>query len=419
MTTDATARADLSRHRAYATGLLLLMAALTLATLLLPPTPATTLLSAAARAGVIGGLADWFAITALFRHPLGLPIPHTAIIPHQKARLGAALGRFVADHVFTEADVARTLDKLDLPNLLRDLLTNPHTAAPAAAALANWLPRLLTTVEDGRARRLLSRLIPRLLGSAATGAVVARALRSLVAGGKHQEVLGFVLDQLRAGLAAQETTLRHTIEDRVREQGGRLVGWAIGASVAKRVLHAVNAEFDKISPDQSELRQAFDEWARREIDAMESDPARAAELGQSIRRVVSHDSVQTWLWDIWGRLTATIARDAADPTGRTHALLQTALADLGTTLATDPAIRTRLQAAATGIVVHALPSLRLQLADFIAGVVAAWDTATIVDRLELRIGKDLQYVRINGTIVGFLAGGLLQALIQFVPWHRF
>jgi uncharacterized membrane-anchored protein YjiN (DUF445 family) len=250
----------------------------------------------------------------------------------------------------------------------------------------------------------------------AAGVIVARALRTLVAGGHHQEVFGFVLDQLRSGVASQEDVLRHTIEERVREQGGKLIGWAIGATVAKRVLGAVNSEFEKMEPDTSELRLAFDEWVRREIDRIEHDPARAAEIGHAISGVVAHDTVQTWFWDVWARLRRALERDAADPDGRSVMLLQGALADLGRTLSEDPATRARLDRAVSGIVLHTLPAIRAQLADFIARVVAGWDAATIVERLELRIGRDLQYVRINGTVVGFLVGGVLFALLRAVSF---
>src|SRR5580704_5962252 len=151
---DAEARRTLRRHRAFATALLVLMAALTLGSYALPASTVTDLLQAAAKAGFVGGIADWFAVTALFRHPLGIPIPHTAIIPAQKERLGAALGRFVATHVFTGAEVAGVLSRLDLPSILHRFLAEPASARPAAAALAAMLPRILATVEDGRARRL-------------------------------------------------------------------------------------------------------------------------------------------------------------------------------------------------------------------------------------------------------------------------
>ena len=224
---DAPARRTLRRYRAFATSLLALMAALTIATHFLPRGLThgihlaywDDLLQASARAGLVGGLADWFAVTALFRHPLGIPIPHTAIIPHEKARLGQALGRFVSRHVMNPDEVARVLARFDVGGFVRELLNDPAIAAPLARSVASMMPRILASVEDGRARRMLTRLIPRLIGSPEAGRVVARALRGLVEGGRHQEVLTFVIDSLREGMLAREDQLRGFIEERVRDQG--------------------------------------------------------------------------------------------------------------------------------------------------------------------------------------------------------
>jgi uncharacterized membrane-anchored protein YjiN (DUF445 family) len=411
---DTEARRALARHRAFATTLLVVMGGLTLLSFALPPGWWPELLQAAAKAGFIGGIADWFAVTALFRHPLGIPIPHTAIIPRQKERLGRALGRFVATHVFTGPEVSGMLTRLDVPGILHRFLADPVSARPAAQALASTLPRLLATVEDGRARRVAARIVPRVLGGPGAGRVVARALRSLVEGGRHQEVFGFILGQIKTQLAGREDALRAAIEDRVREQGGRLVGWALGASIARRVLGVVNAELDKTSPDGSELRAAFDEWVRREITLMEEDPARAAEVGLAIRRLMAHETIQAWMWDVWSRLRVTLEADAAQPNGRTVTYLEGALANLGAMLEADPGVRARLQTAVEGVISSLLPSAQERLSSFIAQVVAGWDTATITDRLELRVGKDLQYVRVNGTLVGFLVGGALFVLFDAV-----
>jgi uncharacterized membrane-anchored protein YjiN (DUF445 family) len=409
---DISARRTLRNHRMFATGLLVLMAAVTLGTYFLPPNWWGGLLQAAAKAGFIGGIADWFAVTALFRHPLGIPIPHTAIIPNQRARLGQALGRFVANHVFTGEEVSHVLVRLDLPSIVHRFLADPAAARPAAVALSSMLPRLLATVEDGRARRVLARVVPRIVGGPAAGHVVARALHSLVDGGRHQEVFGFILAQLKTALASREDALRTAIEERVREQGGRLVGWALGASIARRVLGVVNSELDKMSPDGSELRLAFDEWVRREINRMETEPERAAEVGAAIRRMVAHETIQAWMWDIWARIRIGLEADIARPNGRVVAYVETSLGNLGAILEADPAARARLQIAAEAIIRSLLPSAQIRIAEFIGQVVAGWDTETIVDRLELRVGRDLQYIRMNGTIVGFLIGGLLYAVLD-------
>ena len=390
------------------------MGGLTVATMFLPPGFWSAVLQAAVRAGVVGGIADWFAVTALFRHPLGIPIPHTAIIPAQKVRLGRALGRFVANHVVSGEEVTRLLARIDVAEILRKFLTDPVATRPAAIALAGLLPRLLATIEDGRARRVAARIVPRMFGGAQAGRVVGRALRQLVDGGRHQEVFGFILGQLKTLLAEREEVLAAAIEERVRAQGGRIVGWALGASIARRVLSQINAEFEKMEPDGSELRAAFDEWVRREIARIEAEPARAAEIGAALRRVMTHETVQAWVWDVWSRLRAAMEADARVPSGRTVAFLEGALSNLGAMLATDAGVRERLQMAVDGVAGSLLPTAQGQLSEFIADVVGGWDATTISEKIELRVGADLQYVRINGTLVGFLAGGVLYAALSAV-----
>jgi uncharacterized membrane-anchored protein YjiN (DUF445 family) len=411
---DAADRRSLRRHRLFATGLLVFMAALCVASFALPPGLWRELLESASKAGVVGGLADWFAVTALFRHPLGIPIPHTAIIPAQKARLGRALGRFIGAHVITQAEVTRVLVRADLPGLLHRFLSDPATVRPAAEALAASLPKILASLEDGRARRMVDRLLPRVIGGPAAGRVVAKALYGLVEGGRHQEVFTFILGQLRGMLTSKEDDLRGGIRERVREQGGQLLGWAIGASVAKRVIAAVNAELDTIGPDGSTMRIAFDEWVRREIALIESDPARAAEIGRAIKRVVSHESVQLWLGDVWARLRLAVERDAARPNGHTMALLEATLHKFGEAVEEDPAIRAGVERGTAAIVAGLLPLAQERAADFVADVVSHWDAKTVTERLELRVGRDLQYIRVNGTLVGFLAGGLLFLLLRWM-----
>jgi uncharacterized membrane-anchored protein YjiN (DUF445 family) len=404
---DADLRASLNRHKLFASGLLALMAGLAIVGYALPLNFWSGLLRDAAKAGFIGGVADWFAVTALFRRPLGLPIPHTAILPAQKERLGNALGRFVANHVFTEADIRKFLGNLDSPAILRRFLSDATANRPVAEALAGMLPKLLASIEDGRARRLIARILPRLVGGRAAGVVMARALGGLVEGGRHQEVFSFILSQLKDTLSAREDILRDAIKERVREQGGKLVGWALGATVANRVLSAVNTELERIGPDSSELRDAFDEWARREISLLETDPARAAELGRALRGVMAHDTIKAWAWDIWARMRRALEADALQPHGRSVAVIEGALASLSEVLAKDETAQARVNAAVQTLVLNILPAAQGEVAKFIGRVIGDWDAATITDKLELRVGKDLQYIRVNGTLVGFLLGAAI------------
>ncbi|WP_027284612.1 DUF445 domain-containing protein [Rubritepida flocculans] len=415
---DEGLRRTLARHRAFATFLLLLMAGLTVLAYRFPAGFWPDLLAASAKAGVVGGLADWFAVTALFRRPLGLPIPHTAIIPRQKDRLGRSLGNFVAGHVFTPAEVHRVLGELDLAGIIGAYLAEPGHTRPAARAFAEAMPRLLATLEDGRARRLVTRLLPRLAGGPGAAQVLARALRALMAGGQHQAVFDLALAQIKTLLAAKQEDLREAIKRRVRDQGGALVGWAAGAYVADRVLAAVNAELERIEPGDSELRLAFEAWVEAEIRRLETDPARAAAVGAAIRRGLSHPVVAEWLADAWRRLRDALLADAALPSGRTVELVEAALGNAGRYLVEDPGARARLNAALEKAVASLLPGAQARLSGFIAGVVGGWDAKEISDKLELRVGKDLQYIRVNGTLVGFLAGGAIYLLIHWLNQGR-
>ncbi|MBR0653141.1 DUF445 domain-containing protein [Roseomonas terrae] len=409
---DADLRRSLRRHRFLATGMLAGMAGLLVGTYWMPPGYWTDLLQASAKAGVVGGLADWFAVTALFRHPLGIPIPHTAIVPNQKERLGRALGRFVSSHVFTEAELRRVIGRLDLARIVQRFLADPAAMRPAAEALAGNMPKLVASLEDGRARRLLVRLLPRIVSGPAGARLVSRVLRAFVASGRHQEVFSLAIGQLKVLLTAREEALRGVIEARIRAEGGAVIGWLAGATVAKRILAAINTELGKVEPEDSELRAAFAEWLGHEIERLETDPERAEAIGRVLREALAHPSVAMWLMDVWGRLRAALVADAARPDGRTVALLSGVFANAGAMLADDPGARERLNQAVERVLMTLLPSAQAQLSDFIAGVVGNWDAKSASEKIELRVGADLQYVRINGTLVGFLAGGALFALLS-------
>lgn len=415
---DDEARRNLARQKHLATGLLGVMAAMTTAGYL---APAYGLLSeslwletlrAGAKAGVVGGLADWFAVTALFRHPLGLPIPHTAIIPAQKERLGRALGRFVSTQVFTEDEVGRVLARIDLPNFVSSVLSDPATANTLTSGLIGAIPQMLDRFEDGRAGAAFSRSLPLLLGGSNLAPIVARGLRSLVDGNQHQEVLTFLLRQLKAGLQAKEPALRSMIEARVREQGGRLVGWAIGGSIANKVLAAASEELDRINPDDSSIREGFTDWVRSEIDRIEQDPQRADEISQTFKSVFAHDTMLTWGGDIWARVKRMIETDITDDCGWTVTLVRETLNRMAIQAREDPAMRQRIDEAARKAIERSLPYLREHLTNFIATVVGNWDATAVSEKLELRVGRDLQYVRVNGTLVGFGVGALLSLLLK-------
>ncbi|GAN88232.1 DUF445 domain-containing protein [Komagataeibacter intermedius] len=419
--TDQDARRTLLRHKRSATGLLAVMAGLTVAGYALPQMgwlaerPWLEILRSGTKAGVVGGLADWFAVTALFRRPMGLPIPHTAILPAQKERLAQALGRFVSTNVFTEQEVAAAFSRIDLPSIIGNILQEPETLDMVNRAVLGSVPHVLDRLEDGRASSAIARLLPTLLGGEEIAPVVTRSLRAMVEGDCHQEVLSFLLSRLKEGIKAKEPALRMMIEERVREQGGRVLGWAIGGSIATKVLLAAGQELDRIDPQNSELREGFTTWVRTEIDRIEQDPVRRREITDAVMGVLTHDSVRGWSSDVWRRLRRLIEEDMSrGDTGWLSSLVRDALQRLADQMYHDASMRKRVEDGARGMIMSSLPFLRDRMSRFIYSVVNGWDAESLSDRLELRVGKDLQYIRLNGTLVGFLAGCGLSVLLQLI-----
>ncbi|WP_256888012.1 DUF445 domain-containing protein [Acidomonas methanolica] len=365
------------------------------------------LLRAGFQAGMVGGIADWFAVTALFRHPLGLPIPHTAILPRQKARLGQGLGRFVAGQFFTEDDVTRAIARVGVPDMLAEALRNPENRAALIATVQRALPPIVVLMESGRATCAIRKALPVLLQGEDAARLVARSLRALVDSELHQEVLTFLLARIKHGIHAREPLLRQFIEDRVREQGGRVLGWAIGAGVASRVLTALNMELERIDPSDSSLREGFTNWARQEIDRIEDQPSYRSRLVEAVSGVFTHASLQAWLGELWLRVRDLLIADLGEPQGWSAAVIDAAIEGLAEEFATDETMRRRIEQGTQIAALRLLPTVREMLSHYIAAVVDRWDEVELADRLEQRVGRDLQYIRVNGTLVGFLIGATL------------
>jgi uncharacterized membrane-anchored protein YjiN (DUF445 family) len=232
-----------------------------------------------------------------------------------------------------------------------------------------------------------------------------------MAGGQHQQVFSVVVAEVKRILADRQSDLEAAIRTRVRGKAGAITDWVAGATIARSVLDAINTELGKIEPDDSDLRAAFQVWLEAEIGRLETDPERAEAIAAAVRRALAHPSVAAWLADAWERIKQGIAADAAREDGRVVALLSGLAANAGTMLRVDEAARARVNAAVERLVATLLPAAQARLAEFIGDVVSGWDTATVTDKIELRVGRDLQYVRINGTIVGALVGAALFVLL--------
>lgn len=398
---DVGARRALFRNRALATGLLVLMAFLFVALKFVPqPGFWTQMLRAAAEAAVIGALADWFAVTALFRHPLGLPIPHTAIVPRNKDRIGDGLGRFVERNFLDPDLVATRLRALDPATRLAAWLTRPGNAEAVADRLAATLPGLIRSAEDRELRNFFVQAQGERLRSVEVAPLLGRVLDLLLAGGHHQAAIE------RMVAAALDYVERN--ESRLESLVGERSGWWIPRTVDRRMARAVTqgvrellAELlDPASHARIRLEMAVEGLAAD----LRSDPNTRAKVEATKRQILDQPEIQAWLGRLWDDMRGAILADLGGPDGRMRAAAAAALRSFGPSLEADPVMRTRLNVAVEALAVRLVVPWRRGIGRFIADVVRSWDARTVTERLELAVGSDLQYVRISGTLVAALAG---------------
>ncbi|GBR48116.1 DUF445 domain-containing protein [Neokomagataea thailandica] len=371
-------------------------------------------LRAGTRSGVVGGLADWFAVTALFRHPLGIPIPHTAILPRQKDRLGRALGRFVGDQLFADDEIRRVLRKVDVPGLVAKVLEDPQTRESLIFAMQGSLPDLFARIEDGRAGTAMANIMAVALNGEEMAPLVARVLRAMVESEMHQEVISFLISKLQEALAAREDELRDFVEDRVREQGGRFVGWALGSSVASRVFQSLQTEIERIDPMDSALRQGFTRWVCREIEKLECGEGYHNEFVKGVSSVLQHDVLRAWCQELWLKFRRMAEDDSRRTDGWSAAVLASSVDGLASLLRSNEGIRQKANTLIERGVFAFLPQLREKMKTFMMSVIARWDGEALSAQLEAGVGRDLAYVRVNGTVVGFLVGAVLEGVFRVV-----
>jgi uncharacterized membrane-anchored protein YjiN (DUF445 family) len=378
--------------------MLAVAAAIFVASLAVPaPNAWVLLVRSVAEAALVGGLADWFAVTALFRRPLRLPIPHTAIVPANKNRMGEGLARFLDQHFLTRDLLVAELRGLRVSERLAAWMADRRNAAALAGEIAKALPFVLHAVDDRQIKAFLGRALGAQLRSAPLTALAGHFVRLVTAAGYHEAVLDRALNYARDFLARNEERLLDTVAERRRSWIPR----AINREIARAMLRGAEELIDDLRKPDGSARQsllsAIDDMALELMNAP-ADPA------SERARLPNLPELQAWLAASWDKGRDIVLSDLASSSSRLRRTLALAIASIGETLGNDAAMRGRLHAAIEALLAEALP-WRGELIRFVAEVVRKWEPAGFSERIEMAVGADLQYIRMNGTIVGGLVGG--------------
>ena len=364
-----------------------------------------------AEAAMVGALAAWFAVTALFRHPLGIPIPHTAIVPKRKDQIGRSLGEFVQDNFLTTEVVDARLAKAQVGKRLGHWLAQPDNAAKAGEGMADALGGVLEVLDDREVGGALEQLVERRVRAVPVAPVVGRAIDLAIEGGHH----GRLLDSVLTGLGSFLDDNRATFRGRLEHESPWWVPESIDDRIFNKIYTAVHSFLDDVTakPDH-EVRTAVNERIVAFANRLRTDPELLAKGEELKNEILAHPDVRAWLRSLWGELKAGALSATHDPESELRRRIDDSLTQLGGRLHDDADLQAKVdgwvQRAAGYVVTH----YQGEVADLIATTVQSWDGKATGERMELQVGRDLQFIRINGTIVGGLAGLVIYAVSQWL-----
>jgi uncharacterized membrane-anchored protein YjiN (DUF445 family) len=392
-----------------ATGLLFVMAALFIAARMLEPAyPAFEWVKAFAEAGMVGGLADWFAVTALFRHPLGLPIPHTAIIPRNKDRIGETLANFLRENFLIAPVVARRMRNIDLAGAAGRFLQAPQGEETRIRKGASRLiADLFESLDDERLGGLVKSSISNRLRNAEVAPLIGHALASAINEDRHVPMMEAVIRWTARALDANEGLIREMVKKRanwVLKLAGldEKLGDAIVEGLRKL---SVDMEGDPAHPVRIKIEQALADLA----NDLQLDPGTRERVETMKMQLLDNRSVGLWLDTLWQKGREAIIRAARNPDAAMAGKLGEVLKSTGQSLERDPKMKRAINQFARRAVAGMAASYGGSIVKLVSETVRGWDAQTITDRLEAAVGRDLQYIRINGTLVGGSVGLALHA----------
>ena len=406
---ESAARQAALRRTKLAAGLSLLacVAVLAAARIFEPRLPPLSYVAAFAEAAVIGGLADWYAVVALFRRPLGLPIPHTAIIPRNQERIADNLGGFIEANFLAPGPVRARLAEVDFAALVADWLADPRRAEGLSRFVARLVPRMLSAVEQSGLRDFLSRRIADQLDRIELAPLAADLLEAVTADRRHQQILDELLRAL-SGFLSDEAAL-DAIRDRVREELPTVANiFRADAYLVRKIVASAAALMEEVKADPDHpVRREFDRFAAGFVAQLRSSPEHAARAEALKRNLLARPEIANLAGEMWAGLRGFAEQDAAAGDSAVRRQLATMFVEIGRQLADDPRIRADMNEGFVVALASFVESRKSGVARFISDQVKAWDLGQLTRLVELNIGRDLQYIRFNGMAIGGLAGLLL------------
>src|SRR6202020_1149114 len=402
---DAARAAELRRVKVLATLVLTgTLALFVTAKILLPVHPVFGCVAAFAEAATIGDLADWYAVVALFRRPLGLPIPHTAIIQGNQHRIADKLGEFIELHFLEAAPVDAKLRQIDFGSFIADWLRDRKRSADLARFTLRLLPEALAATENSGLLNFITRRITTQLQSIDLAPLAAGTLRAFVAEGRHQGLLDDILSAVHQSLTEPETMTM--IRAKARDDLPTLLKlYRADAFLVKKIVASATAFFHDVRGDPTHpFRGEFDRMVLSFVDKLGSDPAYADRIDGLKRDLLARPELGDLARNVWLNTRLFIERSASGETQVLQQHLARMFMAAGEALAADPELRAEINKGLVTVLGSFIADQKSGVSSFISDQVKAWDMGQLISLIEINFGKDLKYIRFTGSLIGGLAG---------------
>jgi uncharacterized membrane-anchored protein YjiN (DUF445 family) len=409
---DAQRLRALSSMKRLATGLLLVMAVIfAVAFALQDRYPWLAYVRAAAEGGMVGAIADWFAVTALFRYPLGLRIPHTNIIASRKDEIGASLGEFVETNFLSDSVVRGKLESIGISARVGTWLSQPENAERLTQELAVAGTGLLDLLSDDDIRDLIETIAREHLIEPQWGPSIGRVGERLVASGQQHAAIDLLLDKAEGWLRMHPEAFGQAVSERLPGWLPGFVDRMVDDRAFKEVLGFINA----VRGDQDHpLRSALDNYLADLMRDLQSDPATIDRAEALKVDLLDSPRLREFAGETWEAVKASLGEGLADPASGLRRGIRSTVLDVGARLVNDRSLGERIDRWIADSVSYAVRQYRHELAGVITETVERWDAGETADKIELQVGKDLQFIRINGTVVGALAGLTIFTIAQAI-----
>ncbi len=397
------------RMRVIATAMLAAMAAIFIAASGLEHAhPAWGFVKAFAEAAMVGGIADWFAVTALFRHPLGLPIPHTAIIPRNKDRIGDTLALFLRDNFLTPSVVARRMQRVDVAGAAGRFLAEPPQQGRLWRGAARMLENMLEALDPDRFGTMMKGVLADRLRAFDAAPLIGEALDAAIAEDRHVPLLDELVIAIARLVNSNEDLIRQMVHDR---SGSILRFTGLDSTVADKIIDAIDRLLTELAADPAHpLRRKIEEQLRDLAEKLRSDPETRQRVMDLKAALLDNPAVEQWWLGVWERMRTGLIRRVRDPEGALAGEVGTMLRELGEALEHNHRFRRGINRFARRAIVGVAADYGDGIVRLVSDTVKKWDAGTITARLESAVGKDLQYIRINGTVVGGLVGLVIHTI---------